>query len=804
MLLLISIPFINIQPAESAVLNIETRAYAWASPNPAQVGEQVVITFRIDKALANANVNRGTPTGFMITITTPNGNEEKFGPLTADSTSGSYIYYTPTQLGKYYIQVDFPGQWDNYTSGLQRWYQPSVSEKLEFVTQEDPIEPYPFVPLPTSYWTRPIYGENKGWFQLAGNWLEVRYDYCTSVARVTAAFAPYTSAPNSAHILWAKPIWLGGIAGGPYEDKVYYTGLVYEEPYEPIIQGGRIYYTYHDQTSTTAYGTYCLDLYTGEEIYYINRTAITFAQDFAWESPNEHGVLPYLWSVSGFGSSQTWTMFDPNTGEQRLTVTNVPGGYRKMGPNGEVLTYTLDTTNDRLIMWNSTKAIVPSGITWSPAKGSTIDGSRGIEWNVSIPDFPASTGSGAGIVCIDEGYILASYPFTTTGDSYVFTHVAFPSDLTKDSNGQYPTSINYLWIANRTDLFRAYLPAYFNIEDDVYADYAEDTHVMHCYSIKTGKELWKTEIVNATMWTNFSYNKVVAYGKVYLNGYDGHVRAWHIANGTLAWDTWFGNSGKENAYGTYPTHNGMTVADGKLYISNDEHSPDSTMWRGSKLWCIDAETGEVLWKTGGWLRIPVISDGILTACSGYDNQIYTFGPGPSKTTVSAPQTEITLGQSVVITGTVTDQTPGPYCKTKDTACISDESMGEWMDYMYCQKPYPQNATGVDVVLSVIDANLNYRVIGTATSSASGVYSFNWKPDIPGMYTIIATFSGSNSYAPSSSETAAYVVESVQEPTPTESPPSTVEQYFLPVAAGLFVLGIIVLVLLVMVLLKKKE
>jgi len=248
----------------------------------------------------------------------------------------------------------------------------------------------------------------------------------------------------------------------------------------------------------------------------------------------------------------------------------------------------------------------------------------------------------------------------------------------------------------------------------------------------------------------------------------------------------------------------MTVADGKLYITNDEHSPDSTMWRGSKLWCIDAETGEVLWKTGGWLRIPVISDGILTACSGYDNQIYTFGPGPSKTTVSAPQTEITLGQSVVITGTVTDQTPGPYCKTKDTACISDESMGEWMDYMYNQKPCPQNATGVEVVLSVIDANLNYRVIGTTTSSASGVYSLNWKPDIPGMYTIIATFPGSNSYGPSSSETAAYVVESVQEPTPTESPPSVTDQYFLPVAAGLFVLGIILLVLLVMVLLKKKE
>lgn len=302
------------------------------------------------------------------------------------------------------------------------------------------------------------------------------------------------------------------------------------------------------------------------------------------------------------------------------------------------------------------------------------------------------------------------------------------------------------------------------------------------------------------MWTNFSYNKVVAYGKVYLNGYDGHVRAWHIANGTLAWDTWFGNSGKENAYGTYPTHNGMTVADGKLYISNDEHSPDSTMWRGSKLWCIDAETGGVLWKTGGWLRLPVISDGILTACSGYDNQIYTFGKGPSKTTASAPQTEITLGQSLVITGTVTDQTTGPYCKTKDTACISDLSMGEWMDYMYCQKPYPVNATGVNIVLNVIDANGNYRTIGTTTSDASGFYSYQWTPDITGKYTVIATFEGTNAYYGSFGETAFAVAESPATATPVPTlVPSMADLYFLPAVAGIIIaiiVGFAVLALLV--------
>jgi hypothetical protein len=358
-------------------------------------------------------------------------------------------------------------------------------------------------------------------------------------------------------------------------------------------------------------------------------------------------------------------------------------------------------------------------------------------------------------------------------------------------------------MANRTDLYRAYLPAYFNIEDGVYADYAEDTHVMHCYSIATGTELWKTEIQDANLWTSFSYNKVVAYGKVFLTGYDGHVRAWYIDNGTLAWDTSFGNSGTETVYDTYPVHNGMTVADHKLYITNDEHSPDSTMWRGSKLWCVDTETGEALWKTGGWLRIPVVSDGILTACSGYDNQIYTFGRGPSKTTVSAPQTEIPLSQSLVITGTVTDQTTGPYCKTKDTACISDQSMGEWMDYMYCQKPIPANATGVEVVLNVIDANGNYRTIGTTTTDASGFYSYQWTPDITGKYTVIASFAGTNAYYSSFAEAAFAVAEPAATPAPVAtSAPSMADLYFIPAIIGLLVAIIVVGIVIVLVIKKK--
>jgi hypothetical protein len=80
---------------------------------------------------------------------------------------------------------------------------------------------------------------------------------------------------------------------------------------------------------------------------------------------------------------------------------------------------------------------------------------------------------------------------------------------------------------------------------------------------------------------------------------------------------------------------------------------------------------------------------------------------------------------------------------------------------------PSTATGVEVKLDVLDANGNYRTIGTTTSDANGFYSFEWIPDIEGKYTVIANFAGSESYWPSHAETA-FIVETTA-PTPTTQP-----------------------------------
>jgi hypothetical protein len=75
-----------------------------------------------------------------------------------------------------------------------------------------------------------------------------------------------------------------------------------------------------------------------------------------------------------------------------------------------------------------------------------------------------------------------------------------------------------------------------------------------------------------------------------------------------------------------------------------------------------------------------------------------------------------------------------------------------MEAIYDQQPMPTNITGVPVTISVLDSNGNYRSIGSTTSDGSGTFALTWTPDIPGDFTVIATFAGSNSYYSSSAET----------------------------------------------------
>ena len=333
------------------------------------------------------------------------------------------------------------------------------------------------------------------------------------------------------------------------------------------------------------------------------------------------------------------------------------------------------------------------------------------------------------------------------------------------------------------------------------------------YSMDDGSKLWGPVRSLASDWDYHSRAtggfpshagigeaRTVAYGHLYTAGFGGLVSCFDMKDGSLVWT--YGNggagnstfSGLESPWGHSPTFISK-IADGKIYTFTSEHSVGQPIYKGSKWRCIDAFTGKEIWTISGYSErnMGVVADGYFVNFNEYDSQVYCIGKGPSKLTVTAPDVGIELGRSIMIRGTVTDIAAGTQQKEQASRfpngvpAVSDNSMSAWMEYVYMQKSKPTNATGVEVTLDVIDANGNYRNIGTTTSDASGFYSFDWTPDIEGKYTVIATFGGSGSYWPSHAETA-FVVEAAA-PTPTAQPivaQSSTEMYILGIGIALII------------------
>ncbi len=79
--------------------------------------------------------------------------------------------------------------------------------------------------------------------------------------------------------------------------------------------------------------------------------------------------------------------------------------------------------------------------------------------------------------------------------------------------------------------------------------------------------------------------------------------------------------------------------------------------------------------------------------------------------------------------------------------------------------------GIPVSLDAVDPNGDYIHIGDVTTDGySGTFGYTWEPEIPGQYTVTATFMGDESYGSSFATTYVGVSES-----PTTSPTPTATQ-----------------------------
>jgi outer membrane protein assembly factor BamB len=810
---------------------IPTYAFIKPTPNPVGVGQPVtVVMWLLFAAPTATGIDAGDRwKNLKVTVTNPNGADEVLGTFMADATGSMYTTFTPTEIGAYTFKLDFPGQvlslYHPVTGKagansvfINDTYLPSSATATLTVQQEQVRGPASY-PLPTEYWTRPIEGQNSNWWTVASNWLGAPQ----IIDRVVQTDG---IGPNSAHIMWTKPLQAGGVVGGSregVEGNTFYPGMTYETKFnQPIIMNGKIYYELPRGTLGTGGGYLCVDLQTGEELFYQNSSRPSFGQLLDYETQNQHGVLPsgYLWA-SATGGLQA---YDPLNGGLLLNLTNVPTGTALYTKTGEIVRYVLNYNQRYLALWNmSTITSLASSLNFSPV-GKTANASTAFTWNVTIPDLPGT--AAPAIVKVLEDNMILGRSTTFAGmmadgipQDKMFTMWAL--SLKEQSRGQLMWIKNYSAPSGQITLRLGPVDPI----NRVFTVCSQEEMKVYGYSLDNGNLMWTSDPMLDPM---SAYNRMgateaaTAYGLLFTCDYSGLVYAWSTKNGSMVWT--YGNggvpgndtiSGYTSAWGAYPL--GLAVvADEKVYVYTTEHSPNAPLYKGAMIRCLDAYTGNEIWTLEGWgsgeqgkAADFALADGYLVYLNGYDMQIYCVGKGPSAMTVDAPMTAITQGSSLVIRGTITDIAAGTNQKEQaarfpqGVPAVSDGSMGDWMAYVYMQKPRPTDVIGVPVTISVVDANGNYRDIGTTTSDADGFFAFNWTPDISGQYTVYASFAGSESYWPSHAVTSFAVDAAAPTPSPYAEialPPT--EMYIMAGVAAIIVAVAIGFAITIMMLRKR--
>ncbi len=783
LLLTISAILIALPSAYAQTRVKATISYLGVMPNPVGINQPVLMHVGMMDSLSD--VSKGWE-GMTISVEDPEGIQSTIEVGKTDSTGGTGISWTPTKVGTYILQAHFPEQEVTVSpffwgSPYNQTYLASHSEVVHLEVLSEAIDYYPGHSLPTNYWTRPIDAQLREWYSIAASWPDVPRNL----------YAPYNDyAPDTAHILWTKELTSGGIVGGNLGEYSFEIGDAYEGKFDgslgvswdsrSIILNGNLYY--QESTQEEPVITHCVDLHTGEEQWakvFPNNATIDFGQNFYWDGFNMHGCFSYLWVPSGSG----YQVFDSHSGDWLFTVENVPSGTLMFDELNHM--YKVRISGGRMTLWNMT-AVVMAGTTassmgsWgSRAHGRTWDASdpRAITMNVSIP-----TGLSGSMIAANYGDMVVGGTLTGTESVTLWGLNLNPStgaigDLLFNNTWEafdYWTGLNLtlgLFGANWVGI---------SFEDRVIILWAKETRQHFAFSLETGDFLWGP----SDAYTDNQYYldalddtpataRAIAYGRFYSASVGGIVYCYDIQTGDLLWDYEVSDPYSEflfaNNWWIKPTF----ITDGKLYIGHLEHSPVDPRPRGGPFVCLDAITGDVIWRADGMFRQTrwggrgVIGDSIFATMDTYDQRVYAVGKGPSVTTLSVGPKVVEKGTPLIIEGTVMDASPG----TEQTdvklrfpsgvAAASDESMSDWMLHVYKQFEMPSEFTGVEVVFNWVDADGVWHDMVRTTTDMTGTFCLSWTPDTEGTIKIVATFYGSGGYYSSYAE-AAVVVAPEQE------------------------------------------
>ena len=469
--------------------------------------------------------------------------------------------------------------------------------------------------------------------------------------------------------------------------------------------------------------------------------------------------------------TSVWQCYDLRTGQiywEQTGITMVPTRIMWEAATPEVAGAESDWRSapslvyisaSRLVKYNpftgaaSTNISIPfTGTVWGNEKvysvqttGVTADPYRLVIWNLtgSSTDFSTRVMSNV------------SYPFASLGTADFNTGIAVTTGTVSTAGTQISRFLQGVDLTTGKLLWNVTSSlTYFEdgmADNGMYAASTQTQRQWAAWDLRTGKQAWVSEQTGDPWGCFWSYSAESGYGLIYTQTYDGVYAinwttgkiAWHFISPTpYAFETPYTTDGI-NQYSFFGSA-GVSVGDGKIFVFSNEHTPSQPMTRGWKMYALNATTGTNMWNITGYMTPGAFADGYLTAGSGYDGFMYVFGPSKSATTVTAPQTEVTAGTSVLIQGTVMDQSPGTLPSTTSPvgtaseaepklACISDESMSAYMEYIYMQMPIPTNVTvtGVPVNLVATDSNGNSVNIGTATSDMTGTFQYAWTPPTAG-------------------------------------------------------------------------
>ncbi len=655
--------------AHTPPITYPTVAGIVARPNPVGVGQQVGILMFIDKAPPLAQGDFGQRFhDYTVTVTKPDNTTLTLGPYNSDAISFGYAYYTPDLVGNYTLVFHFPetliaaenpppadydftlnnnavyqGDQENDT------YAASDSQPFTLVVQQEPVSVWSSAPLPTDYWTSPISALNREWYAVGGDWLGGAQIEGSMMQSQSCGPVPFTTAPNTAHILWTEPFWTGGIAGGEAGSHAYLTSAGRDNN-SPIIIDGIIFLNNYG-SNNVAYGWSAVSLYTGQTLYKIDSAAgipyPSFASEYKHDSLSQQVVKPYLWCISG----STWKAVDPYSGQLVFTITNVPsGGTADYGEDGSILRYsivnygTAANPNKHLLTWNVSQVLSPLE-AFSPNRPGgykgTFDGTKGyssLYGNVSIPDVQGS------IFQVVQGkYIIGGTQgeqnqtaVKSLGNIWTIAidpdhYGALISNMTFTPPKQAMDSTQYYYYGTGSDSYYGMNGPYIYADYNVFFYYESATTTWWGFDLMTGQQLWKSEPQGSLMSFTGGTNAHATYGILYtscnINEPGGEIHAYNVTTGEELWVYYGGYNGGDSYYDNVPTSINL-IQDGKIYTVSKEHIVIEPLRRDASLTCIDAFNGTVYWQ------LPWASRNALAVARGYlvgqnqmDNQMYVFGKG---------------------------------------------------------------------------------------------------------------------------------------------------------------------------------